>query len=162
MIFKKEENYLQNILDVYGGKAMDKFNQLFLNILNEQLFHNENHLNITIEQFQQALKHNCIPIYDKLNLESKIQYVIDVPQRLVSLVNDFANSVTITKNELLNCFDKNWKFYKQLQQTNLLPIYAGKFDFNSEEEIDQFLESIIDVSDKKRIQFSIRNNSKIL
>ena len=88
--------------------------------------------------------------------------MIDVPQRLVSLVNDFANSVTITKNELLNCFDKNWKFYKQLQQTNLLPIYAGKFDFNSEEEIDQFLESIIDVSDKKRIQFSIRNNSKIL
>jgi hypothetical protein len=91
-------------------------------------------------------------------LESKIQYVINVPQRLVSLVNDFANSAAITKNELLNCFDENWKFYKQFQQTNLLPIYVGKFDFNSEEEIDQFLESIIDVSDKKRIQFSIRNN----
>ena len=141
---------------------MKKFNQLFLHILNEHLLHNENHLNISIEQFQQALKNNAIIIYDDLSLESKIQHVIDVPERLITLINEFTNHATITKDELLNCFDENWKFYKQLQQTNLLPVYAGKFDFNSEQEIEQFLESIIDVSDKKRIQFSIRNNSKIL
>ena len=124
--------------------------------------HNTNNLNIILEQLQDALKNHCTPIYDNLSLESKIQQIIDVPQRLIDLINDHTNNVSISKDELLNCFDEDWKFFKQLKQTNLLPIYVGKFDFNSYDEIEHFLESIIDVTDKQRISYSIRNNSKIL
>jgi hypothetical protein len=134
-------------------KLVYKFNELILEIFNRYLLFEEVHnFDISIEEIEHALKTAAIPIYDELTVEEQLQYKLNIPDVFINLIE--TNSV-LTKDDILSCVDKGWKFYDKLKNTNLHPIYIGKFDFNSFDEINKFLESITDVDDKQLLTYSI-------
>lgn len=134
-------------------KIIYKFNELILEIFNRYLLFEEVHnFNISIEELEHALKTAVIPIYDELTVEEQLQYKLNIPDVFINLIE--TNSV-LTKDDILSCVDKTWKFYDKLKNTKLHPIYIGKFDFNSFDEINSFLESITNVNDKQLITYSV-------
>ena len=46
------------------------------------------------------------------------------------LIKEYNNGPSITKEQILNCVDSNWKFFDKLQSAKLDPIYVGKFNFS--------------------------------
>lgn len=132
---------------------MNKFNEIILEIFNRYLLFEETYeLNISVDELEFAFKNSIVPIYDALLKENKIQYKLKIPEELINLID--TNSF-LTKDDILSCVDENWKFYKKMKNTNLHPIYIGKFDFSSFEEINVFLESITNVSNKELLENSI-------
>lgn len=131
---------------------MIKFNELISDIFNRYLLFEEEYcLDISVEELEFALK-NLIPIYDKLLIEEKIPYILNIPEKLIDLIE---SNYVLNKNDILSCVDEGWKFYNKLKLVNLHPIYIGKFDFNSFDEINDFFENLTGVEDEKLLKNSI-------
>jgi hypothetical protein len=135
---------------------MKKFNDLIIRIINEQLIHGINHLNITLNEIVFSLKNNVIPIFNENIInESTIKYTLDIPESFVNLIKEYNNGPSITKEQILNCVDSNWKFFDKLQSAKLDPIYVGKFNFSDKQSIENFLASLTDQNDKRLIEYSV-------
>lgn len=131
---------------------MIKFNELISDIFNRYLlFEEEYSLYFSVEELEFALK-NLIPIYDKLLIEEKIPYILNIPDKLIDLIE---SNYVLNKDDILSCVDESWKFYNKLKSVNLHPIYIGKFDFNSFDEINDFFDNLTGVEDEKLLKSSI-------
>jgi hypothetical protein len=127
-----------------------------IRIINEQLIHGINHLNITLNEIVFSLKNNVIPIFNENTInESTIKYTLDIPESFVKLIKEYNNGPSITKEQILNCVDSNWKFFDKLQSAKLDPIYVGKFDFSDKQSIEKFLTSLTEQTDKQLIEYSV-------
>ncbi len=78
-------------------------------------------------------------MYNPKSLIVELAGIIGYQYNLVSEIKNAKNNTIFTKNMLLLCLDKKWKYYEVFKSSNIVPFKIYKFDFTNDKEIIDFI-----------------------